>query len=97
MLTADLDLTLELNATAATRIAAFRTNTTQFIRLKFLGSNVSAASRYVQIDGAYRYTSPPAFSAAGQSVLVNMKLEAFYDETGAKALEFSALNGLSAI
>jgi hypothetical protein len=97
--TAKLKMMLELNATAASRVANFRANDIVFIRLKNIGSLAGAATAYktFQADGAYRFVSPPAFSEDGEQVLVGLDLESVYDTTGAKTLEFVVINKLATV
>lgn len=96
---ATLNLTMEMDAVGAARVANFRANDVVFIRLKNTGTLAGAATAYrtVQVDGAYRFTGPPSFSEDGEQVLVAMSLESVYDSTGAKSLEFTAINKLSAV
>lgn len=96
-LTAGLTMVMELDATGAARFASYRTNDIVFIRLKNVGTTVAAAARYVQVDGAYRFTSPPALSADGSQILASFELESVYDPTGTKTLEFTVLNGLTTL
>ena len=96
---ATLNLVLELDAVGAARVANFRANDIVFIRLKNLGTLAGAATSYktFQVDGAYRSVASPAFSEDGEQVLVACSLESVYDPTGAKTLEFVAVNKLSAV
>jgi len=100
-LAAKLSLSVELNATAATAyIAAFRSNTNQFIRLKFTGSTITGGGgdvKYVQIDGSYRFTGEPKVTYDGDQALVSADFEAVYDSTGTSILLFKVMNTLSAI
>lgn len=96
---ATLSLVVEFEAVAALKFAQFRLNSLQYIRLTTLGSLAGSATAYktVRIDGAYRFTTPPAFSADGAQVLCTIALESVFDVTGSKSLEFQAINKLSAI
>ncbi len=97
-LVATLSLTLELDAVGAARIANHRANDLAFIRLQNIGSTVGAKSKTVQIDGAYRFTAGvDPNQLDGEQRLVNLELESVLDETAAKTLEFTAINGLSAV
>lgn len=98
MIGAKLKLQLELNATAATYFGYFRSNSLCFIRLKNTGSAISGGgNETVQIDGAYRFTKAPDFSVDGDQVLMTAELEAVYDTTWAKILDFSIINQLASI
>lgn len=87
----------EFDANGATRFASYRANDIVYIRNQFLGSTVAVNPRKVQIDGAWRFVDTPSFSAQGEQVLMSANLEAVYDDTGTKILEFVVLNGLSAV
>ncbi len=96
---ARLSLVMEYDSVGAAKFALYRSNSIVYIRLRNNGSLIGAVSalRYVNIDGAYRFVSPPSFSHDGEQVLVSMELESVYDETGTKTLEFAAQNLLAAI
>ena len=97
-LAAKLSLTLELDATGASRYDDYRTNDLVYIRLKWTGGTAGDAGvKTVQIDGAYRFAADPTFPDDADQKLVALELEAVYDETGTKILEFTAINALSAI
>ncbi|HXG36520.1 MAG TPA: hypothetical protein VNL15_06100 [Dehalococcoidia bacterium] len=96
-LKATLSLVMEFDATAASRFANYRANDIVFIRLKNTGSVVGAANKTVQIDGAYRFTATPEFSADGEQVLMTASLESVYDSTSTKTLEFVVINALAAV
>lgn len=98
-ITAKLSLVMEFDSVAAAKFALYRSNSLVYIRLHTTGSLIGAATalKYVRIDGAYRFVSPPQFSADGEQVLCTMELESVYDTTGTKTLEFSAQNLLTAI
>lgn len=96
-ITAKLSLLMELDAVGAARFTAFRSNALQYIRLKNTGGLIGGRNKYVQMDGAFRYTGAPAISRDGEQMLVACELESVYDVTGTKTLEFSALNGLAAV
>lgn len=59
---------LELDAVGAARIAAWRAQTPQYIRLKYTGNGVKT----VQVDGAYRFVSGsrPAIAAGDNGIKV---------------------------
>lgn len=99
IITGKLSLVMELDATAASRIANYRANDVVYIRVRNEGSLIGSVSakKFVQIDGAYRFVSAPAFSEDGQQILVSLDLESVYDSTGTKTLEFSAQNLLAVI
>lgn len=92
-----LALTMEFDSVGASRFGNYRANDVVYIRNQFLGSTVAVNPRKVQIDGAYRFVDTPSFSENGEQVLMSANLEAVYDETGTKILEFVVLNGLSAV
>lgn len=96
-LAAKLTLLLELDATGAAQFTKWRSNSLQYIRLKNTGTTVGALPKAVQIDGAYRMVAPPAMQVDGAQMLVACELESVYDTTGTKTLEFTAINGESAI
>lgn len=96
-LTARQQLVFEFDANGASRFGNYRANDIVYIRNQFNGSTVVAASRKVQIDGAWRFVDTPSFSANGEQVLMSANLENVYDATGTKALEFVVLNGLTAV
>ena len=94
--TATLSMLLELDATAATALATYRSNALTYVRLKTTGSVAAVAARYVQVDGAYRWLSYKT-QVDGDQVLVACELEAVYDATGTKMIEVKALNTLATI
>lgn len=95
---ATLNLVLEFNSDGAARsFTDFRANTIEYIRLKNTGATIGGGVYTVQIDGAYRFTAPPAISTDGDVNLVTCSLEAVYDDTGTKILEFVAVNDLAAV
>lgn len=87
----------EFDANGASRFANYRANDIVYIRNQFNGSTVVAAARKFQIDGAWRFVDTPSFSESGEQILMSANLEACYDDTGTKILEFVALNGLTAV
>lgn len=94
VLSASLNLVLEMDATGAARYDDYRTNDLVYIRLKFAGSTVVANARSVQVDGGYRFVGEPARSEDGEQVLVGLSLEAHSDETNAtKFMGFVVVNG----
>lgn len=97
--TGKFSLVLEFDAVAAAKFALYRSNDIVYIRLLNTGSIVGAttATKFVQIDGAYRFVSAPSFSADGDQVLCSMELESVYDDTGTKTLEFAVQNALSTV
>jgi hypothetical protein len=93
-----LSLTMEVNSTGAAAFTNYRANDIVYIRLKNTGSAISGGgNKTFQIDGAYRFTSTPTFSADGDVVLVTYNLESVYDSTSGKTLEFTAINTLTTI
>lgn len=96
-LTATLNLVMELNATGAARVANFRANDLVYVRVKFTGSTIASNPKVVQVDGAYRFSGPPSYSNDGSGRLVSLPLEAVYDTTGTKMIEFSVCNALTTI
>ncbi len=97
LLSARLSMVMEFDSVGASRFANYRANDLVYIRNQFNGSTVAAAARKVQVDGAYRFIDTPTFQENGEQVLMGVNLEAVYDETGTKILEFVVLNGLSAV
>lgn len=93
-----LSLTLELDSVGAARYASYRSNDLVYIRLKWTGGVAGDDGvKTVQIDGAYRFASDPTFPDDSDQKLVALELEAVYDDTGTKILEFTVINSLSAI
>lgn len=99
VISAVLNLVMELDATGAARITNWRANSLVFVRLKNLGSLAGAATVYrtVQIDGCYRFTAAPAKSDDGSQRLVAVSLESVLDTTSNKTLEFTAINKLASL
>ena len=97
--TANLSLTLELDAVGAARVANYRANDVVFIRLDQTGTLAGAATSYrtIRVDGAYRLAGNPAFSEDGEQILVALSLESVLDATSSKTLEFVAVNKLAAV
>lgn len=97
-LSARLSLTLELDSVGAARYDDYRTNDIVFIRLKWTGGTAGdAGTKTVQIDGCYRFVGDPTFPDDGEQKMVALELEAVYDSTWTKILEFAVTNSLSAI
>lgn len=97
-LTATLSMTLEFDTNGlAQSFTKYRANNITYIRLKQEGTAFDTLPRTVQVDGAYRFTAAPSISADGDQNLVSVELEAVYDETGTKMLEFTVINGLAAL
>lgn len=94
---AKLSITMAFDSVGATRFASYRANDLVYIRLKNTGNTIGSGVKTVQIDGAYRFTATPKFSADGKQVLCAFELESVYDATGTKTLEFVAINGLAAV
>lgn len=94
---AKLSLVLEMDATGAAMFTKFRSNDVVYIRTIWTGRTISAGVSTVQIDGAYRFTADPKRSRDGAQNLVTSELEAVYDSTGTKILEFTVKNALSAV
>lgn len=96
---AKLNIVAELDANGlASSWTLYRSNSLTYIRLKWTGSAISGGgNKTVQIDGAYRFASPPPDSLDGEQRLVALQLEAVEDDTSSKILEFTAINTLSAI
>ena len=97
-LSAKLSITWEFDSVGASRYANYRANDIVYIRLKWTGGTAgSAGTKTVQIDGAYRFVDDPQFSYDEDQVLMAANLESVLDTTSSKTLEFTAINGLSAI
>lgn len=96
-LAATLSLVLELDAVGAARFTAYRANSIQYIRIITTGGTAGLLVKTVKIDGAYRFTGPPAMSADGQQMLLACELESVYDVTGTKTLEVTSITTLAAI
>lgn len=96
-LSAKQTMVWEFDANGASRFANYRANDIVYIRNQFNGSTVVAAARKFQIDGAWRFVDTPTFQENGEQILMSANLEAVYDDTGTKILEFVALNGLTAV
>ena len=94
---AKLGLILEMDATGAAMFSDFRSNNVVFVRAIWTGRTISAGVSTVQIDGAYRFTADPKRSRDGEQNLVSGDLEAVYDSTSSKILEFVVKNALSAV
>lgn len=95
-----LKLTFELDATGAARIAAWRSQAAQYIRLKYTGNVIGSGVKTVQVDGAYRFPagSKPDIQDGDNGIkVVSLNLESFYDVTGTKSIEVTVVNALTAI
>lgn len=97
LLAATLELVMEFDATAAARFTEYRDNDLLFIRLANTGSTIDTNPKTVQIDGCYRFSAVPSFSEDNEQVLMTASLEAVYDPTGAKMLEFTVINALATV
>lgn len=100
MFAMSMKLTLELNATAATMLTAFRASSAQFIRMKYTGSAIGAGVKTVQVDGAFRFVpGSKADIAPGPNgnMLVSFDFENYVDTTSGKTAEFTVINGLATI
>lgn len=95
---AKLSIIWELDSVGAARYASYRANDLIYIRLKWVGSAISGGgNKTVQIDGAFRFASDPTFSEEDEQTLMAADLDAVYDATGTKILEFTAINTLAAV
>jgi len=95
-----LRMTFELDAVGAARIAAWRAQTPQYIRLKYTGNVIGSGVKTVQVDGVYRFVSGsrPSIAAGDNGIkVVSVDLETYLDTTPGKTLAITAVNGLSAI
>lgn len=99
VLSAMLNLTMEMDATGAARFTNWRANSLVFIRLLNTGSVVGGTTQKqgIQIDGCYRFTAAPATSNDGDQKLVACSLESVLDVTSSKTLEFTVTNALASI
>lgn len=99
-LTSKLSMVLELDAVGAARWTAYRANSLQYVRLKSTGTTIAGSGglvKTVQVDGAYRFTAPPAEQEDGDQLLIACELESVYDDTGTKTLEFTSINALASV
>lgn len=94
---ATLSIVQELNAAGAATFTNYRANDIVFIRLKSTGTVVGSGVKTAQVDGAFRFTTPPAFSRDGDNVLVAYELESVLDATSTKTLEFVCINALTTV
>lgn len=92
-----LSMVLEMDSVGAAQFTKFRANDLVYIRAIWTGRTIDASTSAVQIDGAYRFTADPKRGRDGEQVLVTSDLEAVYDATGTKILEFTARNELGAV
>jgi hypothetical protein len=99
MLDAELTLTAEVNADAATEIGNFRGSSgagvVRFVRLAVDNGAAAGANKQVQFDGAFKHTSAPVYSQDNGIELVTMTLGLEYDATGTNALVMTVINGLA--
>ena len=98
-LKAKLKGVLELNTAGSARFTKARANSVEYIRLLNTGSLIGAVSarNQVRVDGAYRHLAPPVISDQGDVKVCAIDMEAVYDDTGTKEIEFSAQSLLTAI
>jgi hypothetical protein len=98
---AELTLTYEHNASAATEKAAWRAGTPRQIRLLFQGSALSNAGSYTyktfQIDAVGRYSSFSALSSDAGNDTVSATFKIRYNATAAKFLEFLFVNEVATL
>lgn len=96
---ATLSVVMELDAVAAAVIANYQANDLRYFRLLIEGSLADAGGTLKKwsVDGAYRFTGPPAHSDDNGVRLVSFDLESVYDATGTKTLEFVVINKESTI
>lgn len=90
---AQLQLTLELDAVAASRIQNWRDNALVYIRLRASPS----ASNELTIDGCYRFNDDLSFSEDGDVVLVQFTADAVYDSSAQKIVEITAKNEVASL
>jgi hypothetical protein len=99
-LSAKLSLALELNATTASQLTNYRSNSIVFVQFDCLGAKITGANGYrhmVRVAGCYRFVNEPGKSDDGQQGIRTLELEACLDTTSSKILDFWARNTLSAV
>ena len=97
-LKAKLNIEWEFDSVGAARYASYRAGDIVYLRLKWVGSAISGGgNKTVQIDGAYRFAGDPTFVETDEQTFMSAELDAVYDATGTKILEFTAINTLSAV
>jgi len=93
--TAKLSTTMELDATAAARLAERRANSLTFWRLKSIGGAIGATTKMIQIDGCYRWTGFDGNGVENDQNLVTAELESVLDTTSSKSILWTVINGLT--
>jgi hypothetical protein len=91
MLSAELSLTMEVDAAFATELAKFKAGDLRFYRLAATGSD----GRVIQFDVAGRYITSPDYTVDDTMRLADLTLAMRYDPTSAKALRIGVTNGLA--
>lgn len=89
MVTAEMELTLELDAVAAARIANWRANDLAFVRL----AAEPSANRSFRFDLAGRLDDDLSFGEEGEVTTVSLKLGGVYDPASQKLLSIQVKNG----
>lgn len=95
--TAKLTLLVEMDATAALRMAEYRANSIVFIRAKVIGAALGGSNYSVQIDGCYRFIETPERSEDDRRVLRSFPLESVYDETSGFTILPTVVDAITAV
>lgn len=93
MITGSLQLTMAVDASFATELAAWRAKTKRFIRL----IATAGASNILQFDMAGIYMSPPSYSVDRGLRVGELTLDLRYDATSTKIFEAVVTNSIAAM
>lgn len=88
MLSAELSMTMEVDAAFATELAKFKAGDLRFYRLEATGAD----GRVLEIDVAGRYITSPDYSVDDTMRLADLTLAMRYDPIAAKALRVGVTN-----
>lgn len=88
-----VDLTMELDAVGAARIANWRANDLAFVRL----AAAPSANREFRLDLSARLGDDLSFGEEGEVTTVSLKLGGVYDATSQKLLSIQVKNGSSSL
>lgn len=98
LLKGKLNIEWEFDSVGASRYTSYRNGDIIYVRLKWVGSAISGGgNKTVQVDGAWRFAGDPTFVETNEQTYMSAALDAVYDSTGAKILEFTAINTLTAV